>query len=80
MTTETAVAAAHDAATHPAPPPPVQMVQLLAGFQIAQALYVAAKLDVATVLLDGAAGFRLERVVENPTPLSILEAVLDDGG
>jgi hypothetical protein len=29
--------------------------------------------------LFGAAGFRLERVVDNPTPLSILEAVLTDG-
>jgi O-methyltransferase len=29
--------------------------------------------------LLAAAGFRLERVVDNPTPLSILEAVLDDG-
>jgi hypothetical protein len=35
------------------PPPPVQMVQLLTGFQVAQALYVAAKLDVATHLLGG---------------------------
>jgi hypothetical protein len=34
------------------PPPPVQMVQLLAGFQISQALYVAAKLDVARLVLD----------------------------
>jgi hypothetical protein len=44
---------AHDTVPHPEPPPPVQMVQLLAGFQIAQALYVTAKLDVATALLDG---------------------------
>lgn len=36
-----------------APPPPVQMVQMLAGFQISQALYVAAKLGVADQLLDG---------------------------
>ena len=35
------------------PPPPVLMVQLLAGFQVAQALYVVAKLDVATALIDG---------------------------
>lgn len=34
-------------------PAPVQMVQLLAGFQVSQALYVVAKLDVATALLDG---------------------------
>jgi hypothetical protein len=40
-------------AGHDAPPPPVQMVQLLAGFQVSQALYVAAKLDVATLLVDG---------------------------
>jgi hypothetical protein len=35
------------------PPPPVQMVQLLAGFQVSQGLYVAAKLGVADVLADG---------------------------
>jgi O-methyltransferase domain/Dimerisation domain len=34
---------------HPAPPP-VQMVQLLAGFQLSQALYAAAKLGVADEL------------------------------
>jgi hypothetical protein len=34
-------------------PPPVQMVQLLAGFQLSQALYAVAKLDVATVLERG---------------------------
>jgi hypothetical protein len=36
-----------------APPPPVQMVQMLAGFQISQALYVAAKLDLAAILRAG---------------------------
>jgi SAM-dependent methyltransferase len=36
-----------------APPPPVQMIQLLTGFQISQALYVAAKLGVADQLVDG---------------------------
>jgi hypothetical protein len=41
------------APSHDAPPPPVQMVQLLAGFQVSQALYVAAKLDLATMLVDG---------------------------
>jgi hypothetical protein len=35
------------------PPPPVQMVQLLAGFQISQALYAAAKIGVADQLVDG---------------------------
>jgi hypothetical protein len=34
-------------------PPPVQMVQLLAGFQISQALYVVAKLGVSDCLVDG---------------------------
>ena len=35
------------------PPPPVQMVQLLSGFQVSQALYVAAKIGVADRLVDG---------------------------
>jgi hypothetical protein len=49
-----AVAAGPDEdSAHAAPPPPVQMVQLLAGFQVAQALYVVAKLDIATALRDG---------------------------
>jgi hypothetical protein len=34
-------------------PPAMQMVQLVGGFQISQALYVIAKLDVATQLDDG---------------------------
>jgi O-methyltransferase domain/Dimerisation domain len=34
-------------------PPPVQMVQMLAGFQVSQALYVAAKLDLGKVLRAG---------------------------
>jgi hypothetical protein len=43
------------AATPPAheQPPPVRMVQLLAGFQVSQALYTVAKLGVCTALLDG---------------------------
>jgi O-methyltransferase domain/Dimerisation domain len=36
-----------------APPPPVQMMQMLAGFQISQGLFVAAKLGIADQLLDG---------------------------
>jgi hypothetical protein len=36
-----------------APPPPVQMMQMLAGFQISQALYVAARLGIADRLLNG---------------------------
>jgi hypothetical protein len=35
-------------------PPPVQMVQLLAGFQVSQALYAAAVLNVADQLVGGA--------------------------
>ncbi|MGN6607043.1 MAG: methyltransferase [Jatrophihabitans sp.] len=35
------------------PPPPVQMVQLLAGFQISQALYAAARLGLPDALTDG---------------------------
>ena len=35
------------------PPPAVQMVQLLAGFQVSQALYAAAKSGLADALADG---------------------------
>jgi hypothetical protein len=35
------------------PPPPVQMVQLLAGFQVSQALYAAAKLGIPDQLAAG---------------------------
>jgi hypothetical protein len=34
-------------------PPPVRMVQLLAGFQVAQALYACAKLGIPDQLVDG---------------------------
>ena len=34
-------------------PPPVQMVQLLAGFQVSQALYTAAVLGVADLMVAG---------------------------
>ena len=46
-------------------PPPIQMVQLLSGFQVSQALYVAAKLGVADQLVDG------------PTPADRLASDLD---
>jgi precorrin-6B methylase 2 len=36
-----------------APPANMLMLQMLGGFQVSQALYVAAELDVATVLADG---------------------------
>src|SRR3954447_3444565 len=39
--------------THAAPPPPVQMVQLLAGVQVPQALYAAAKLGLPDALATG---------------------------
>jgi hypothetical protein len=35
------------------PPPPVRMAELLAGFQVSQALYTVAKLGVCTELLAG---------------------------
>jgi len=38
---------------HQEPPPPVRMVQLLAGFQVSQALYCVAELGVSTRLLEG---------------------------
>jgi predicted transcriptional regulator len=34
-------------------PPQVQMIQMLLGFEVSQALYVVAKLDIATILVDG---------------------------
>lgn len=34
-------------------PPQIQMIQLLTGFEVSQALYVVAKLDIATILSDG---------------------------
>jgi SAM-dependent methyltransferase len=39
--------------THATPPANMLMLEMLAGFQVSQALYVAAKLDVATVLAGG---------------------------
>src|SRR4051795_9752517 len=38
---------------HAEPPPPVRMVELLAGFQVSQALYCVAELGVSTELLGG---------------------------
>ncbi|AUI61789.1 methyltransferase [Amycolatopsis sp. BJA-103] len=34
-------------------PPQIQMIQLLTGFEVSQALYVVAKLDIATILRNG---------------------------
>jgi hypothetical protein len=47
------VAPAVQSSTPAAQVPPVQMVQMLAGFQISQALYVAAKLDLGAILQAG---------------------------
>lgn len=38
-------------------PPPVQMIQMLTGFETSQALYVMAKLDIPTLLSDGPQSF-----------------------
>lgn len=48
-------APAGDAADQPTGelPPAMQMIQLVGGFQLSQALYVVAKLDIATLLDDG---------------------------
>ncbi len=46
-------------------PPPVQMVQLLSGFQVSQALYAAAKIGVA------------DRLAEGPQPVEQLADDLD---
>jgi hypothetical protein len=45
-----------DRSSHDGPPPPVLMVQMLAGFQVSQALYVIAKLGVAGRLVSGPRG------------------------
>src|SRR4051812_21334549 len=71
-------------------PPPGQMVQLLAGFQLSQALYVVAKLDVATALLDGprsvddlsawccADADALRRILRSLTALGVFASEGDD--
>lgn len=42
----------HSATAQPIPPF-AQMMQLLSGFQVSQALYTVAELDVATILMKG---------------------------
>jgi hypothetical protein len=61
-----------------APPPPVQMLQMLGGFQISQALYVAAKLGVADRLVDGARSVAdlADAVGADPTSLGRLLCTL----
>lgn len=41
------------AGSHGGPPPSAQMVAMLGGFQVSQALYVVARLDLATKMADG---------------------------
>jgi hypothetical protein len=59
-------------------PPPVQMVQLLTGFQVSQALYVTAKLGIADELLDGPQSVDsvAERVGADPRSLGRLRRTL----
>ncbi len=71
-------------------PPPVQMVQLLAGFQVSQALYSAAKLGLCDQLASGprpiadvAAGVQcdpaaLSRLARSLSGLGVLTSVGDD--
>ena len=71
-------------------PPPVQMVQLLAGFQVSQALYAAAKIGVCDQLSAGprpiadvAAGTQcdpaaLGRLARSLTGLGVLTSVGDE--
>ncbi|MGN6472288.1 MAG: methyltransferase [Mycobacteriales bacterium] len=63
-------------------PPQVQMVQMLAGFQVSQALYVAAKLGVADVLVDGPRSIDelAERVGADPAALGRLVRTLGSMG
>jgi hypothetical protein len=63
-------------------PPPVQMVQLLAGFQLSQALYAVAKLDVATVLEHGPKSVKTlaDEVGAAPEPLARLLRTLASVG
>src|SRR5436305_462713 len=53
------------------PPPPVQMVQLLAGFQVSQALYAAAKLGLPDQLADGPRSIDEVATVIQADPLSL---------
>jgi carbamate kinase len=50
-------------------PPPAQLIQLVFGKCVTQAVSVAAHLQLADLLKDG-----LARVVPTPSPMSIIEA------
>lgn len=97
MSTDVTAVPGQGVTAHPAPPPPVQMVQLVAiEFVVppGDEMHMSKMIDLTMLgmltgrertlqefdALLGAAGFRPDRVVDNPTPLSILEAVLEDEG
>jgi O-methyltransferase/methyltransferase family protein len=63
-------------------PPPVQMVQMLAGFQLSQALYAAAVLGVADLMTAGpvAAGVLAEQAGAHPPSLLRLLRTLAGAG
>lgn len=84
-----------DPATLTTPRPPevpdvLQMTQMLAGFQVSQALYVAAKLGVATALAKGPAEIKdlaaatgaqpeaLSRLIRSLAPLGVFYTVGED--
>lgn len=63
-------------------PPPVQMVQMLAGFQVSQALYVAAKLGIPDVLVAGPRSIDeiADHVTADPAAVGRLVRVLGSMG
>src|SRR5215469_16944983 len=68
-------------ATHEAPPP-VQMVQMLAGFQVSQALYAAAVLGVADLMVAGPVPVRVlseQAGAHEPSLLRLLRTLASAG-
>lgn len=63
-------------------PPPFRLMQVSSGFWLSRALYVAARLDIATVLGDGElhAGAIAERVDANPDATARLLRLLAANG
>ena len=51
--TETNTTTLPDSTETVAPPPPATLLQMMTGYWVSQALYVAAKLGVADLLVDG---------------------------
>ncbi|MBK0870100.1 MULTISPECIES: methyltransferase [unclassified Saccharopolyspora] len=73
--------------SHPTPPPTAQISRLMAGFQVSQALYAVAKLDVPTMLANdgplpvnvlaeraGADPGALHRLIRSLTPLGVFSS------